>query len=332
MKQLNKLFLTGAAVALSTGLTLAQNTPSTTRQTDTDTQSRVLPDTTRSTTLSTDQNTVTKVNKASGLMGMDVRNQQDERLGEIKDLVVDLTSGKIAYAVLSVGGFLGIGDKLIAVPTSAFSLSPDQERLVLNADKARIQNSPGFAKNDWPDLNSPDWARDSQYWLSDTAQGTLGTTSSGIGLGTDADRVQSGTRSSTEANRALDRATTDADRALDRATTDADRALDRSTTTTTRDRDAADRLDSSLDRTSNQNVFKGRITAISPETRTMTVEGDSGKREFTFAERPTITLKDNRNPRLSDLRVGYPVSVGFEQEDGKYVAKSVTRTDTPEVR
>jgi sporulation protein YlmC with PRC-barrel domain len=314
----------------------------------------VLPDTTRSTTLTTDQNTVTKVNKASGLMGMDVRNQQDERLGEIKDLVVDLTSGKIAYAVLSVGGFLGIGDKLIAVPTSAFSLSPDQERLVLNADKARIQNSPGFAKNDWPNLNSPDWARDSQYWLSDTAQGTLGTTSSGIGLGTDADRVQSGTRSSTEANRALDRATTDADRALDRstteanraldratteanraldrATTDADRALDRSTTTTTRDRDAADRLDSSLDRTSNQNVFKGRITAISPETRTMTVEGDSGKREFTFAERPTITLKDNRNPRLSDLRVGYPVSVGFEQEDGKYVAKSVTRTDTPEVR
>ena len=91
-----------------------------------------------SATTSDQQNILSKANKASDLIGMDVRNQQNEKLGDIKDLVVDLPSGKISYAVLSVGGFLGIGDKLIAVPPSAFSVAPTQDTLVLNADKAKI--------------------------------------------------------------------------------------------------------------------------------------------------------------------------------------------------
>jgi sporulation protein YlmC with PRC-barrel domain len=273
---------------------------------------RVQTDVTRSVTLPADDSTVTKANKASGLIGMNVRNHQDERLGEIKDLVVDLHSGKIAYAVLSVGGFLGIGDKLIAVPSSAFTLSPNQDHLLLNADKARIENSPGFAKNAWPDVKSPDWDRESQYWLKDTAQGTLGTTRSGTGLGTDADRIQSGTRSSTDLNRPLDR------------TPDKDRTFDRPTTTTRE----SDRLGADFDR----NTFRGRITAIDPETRMMTVQGPSGTREFKFTDRPTITLKDSRNPSLADLKVGFPVSVGFHEQNGAYVAHSVIRTDAPEVK
>jgi sporulation protein YlmC with PRC-barrel domain len=311
-------------------LAVAQTTPGTTRLNENETPSRVQTDVNRSTTITSDDNTVTKVNKASGLIGMDVRNQQDERLGEIKDLVLDLQSGKIAYAVLSVGGFLGIGDKLIAVPPSAFTTGTDQDRLVLNADKARIQNSPGFAKNAWPDLNSSDWTANSQYWLSDSAQGTLGTTRSGTGLGTDADRIQSGTRSSTDPNRPLDRSTTVLPAPSDRR--DNDRLdTDRRNNRLDTDRRDTDRLDATADR-SNRNVFQGRITSVDPETRTMTVEGPSGSRTFQFTDRPTITLKDNRNPRLTDLKVGYPVSVGFHQEDGKYVAHSVTRTDTPEVK
>jgi sporulation protein YlmC with PRC-barrel domain len=118
---------------------------------------------------------LTKANKASGLIGMDVRNQQNEKLGDIKDLAVDLHSGRIAYAVLSVGGFLGIGDKYIAVPSSEFSISPDGKELILNADKARLQGAPGFAKNNWPDLNS--WQTHSTYWLPEgSAVGTPGAT------------------------------------------------------------------------------------------------------------------------------------------------------------
>jgi sporulation protein YlmC with PRC-barrel domain len=118
--------------------------------------------------------TLTKANKASNIIGMDVRNQQNEKLGDIKDLVLDLHTGRIAYAVLSVGGFLGIGDKYIAVPPSEFTTAPDGKSLILNADKARIEGAPGFAKNDWPDMNS--WkSTHSSYWLNqNTALGTTG--------------------------------------------------------------------------------------------------------------------------------------------------------------
>lgn len=225
---------------------------------------------------------ISKANKASGLIGMDVRNPENQKLGEIKDLVVDLHSGKIAYAVLSVGGFLGIGDKYVAVPPSAFSVAADQDRLVLNADKAKIQSAPSFAKTSWPDLNSAAWTSESAYWLSDTAQGTAGST-----------RVGSATESVTSEHR----------------------------TTTDHYGTAAHRT-----------TFRGRITAINVEAGTMTVEGPAGTREFKFSERPVITLKDSRNPRLSDLKVGYPVVVGYHDNNGMYTADTIIRSDTPEVK
>src|SRR5690242_8496972 len=85
-------------------------------------------------TTRTSESGLTKANKASSLIGMDVRNQQNEKLGDVKDLVVDLHTGKIAYAVLSVGGFLGIGDKYVAVPPNEFQMAPDGKDLILNAD------------------------------------------------------------------------------------------------------------------------------------------------------------------------------------------------------
>lgn len=116
---------------------------------------------------------VAKVNKASSLTGMAVKNMADEKLGDVKDIVLDLTSGKISYVVLSVGGFLGIGDKLIAVPPSAFTLSATSDSLLLDADKARIQAAPGFVQTAWPDVNDPNIV---SYWRTDRdAVGTGGT-------------------------------------------------------------------------------------------------------------------------------------------------------------
>lgn len=238
---------------------------------------------------------ISKVNKASGLLGMDVRNAQNEKLGEIKDLVVDLHSGKIAYAVLSVGGFLGIGDKYVAVPPSAFSAAPDQDRLVLNADKAKIQNAPSFAKTSWPDLNSPAWTTESSYWLSDgTAQGTVG-----------ASRTGTATESVTPPGR----------------------TSERFSTTERRERTGPNDLTSDQ-----RDMFRGKIIAINPEAGTMTVEGPAGTRDFKFNDRPNLTLKENRNPRLTDFKVGYPVVVGYHESNGSYVAHSLMRTDTPEVK
>ncbi len=66
----------------------------------------------------------------------------------------------------------------------------------------------------------------------------------------------------------------------------------------------------------------------------MTVENEWGKsREFGFDEKPMITLKDSRSPRLVDLKVGFPVSVGYyERPDGTYIAQTIIRTDAPEVK
>lgn len=101
---------------------------------------------------------VSDVHKASSIVGMKVKNQQDETLGTIEDLVVDLETGRISYAVLGVGGFLGIGEKFIAVPPSALSVGSDEKTLVLNADKAKIQAATGFVKTNWPDYRNPQWA------------------------------------------------------------------------------------------------------------------------------------------------------------------------------
>jgi len=120
-----------------------------------------------------DSKAVAKVNKASSLTGMAVRNNANEKLGDVKDIVFDLSTGKIGYVVLSVGGFLGIGDKLIAVPPSAFTSAPDGDALLLDADKAKLQAAPGFAQTAWPSVHDPTFGT---YWKTDRdALGTSGT-------------------------------------------------------------------------------------------------------------------------------------------------------------
>lgn len=103
------------------------------------------------------QSDVTVANRASKLVGMDVENRSGEKLGKIEDLVVDMNTGRISYAVLSVGGFLGVGEKYIAVPPSAFEFSAHDKKLVLNADKAKLERAHGFAKNNWPSVENPEW-------------------------------------------------------------------------------------------------------------------------------------------------------------------------------
>lgn len=90
--------------------------------------------------------------RASKLIGMEVRNANGENLGEIKDLIVDVKAEKVNYAVLSFGGVLGLGDKLFAYPVSAFKATGDKDELVLNVDKEKMKNAPGFERNRWPDL------------------------------------------------------------------------------------------------------------------------------------------------------------------------------------
>ena len=98
-----------------------------------------------------------RVLAADTLTGNKVVNRQEEDLGKIEHLMIDLENGRIAYAVLSFGGFLGMGDKLFAIPWSALAVDKDEKRFVLNVDKELLKLAPGFDKDKWPNMSDRTW-------------------------------------------------------------------------------------------------------------------------------------------------------------------------------
>ena len=90
------------------------------------------------------------------LVGNSVRNRQDEDLGRVEDVMLDLGTGRVAYVVLSFGGFLGIGNKLFAVPWAAFTLDSEHHAFVLDVSRERLSEAPGFDKDHWPDVVDDD--------------------------------------------------------------------------------------------------------------------------------------------------------------------------------
>ncbi len=94
---------------------------------------------------------------ASSLIGEDVVNDQEDDLGDIKEIMIDMRSGQVAYAVLAFGGFLGLGEKLFAVPWQALQLDTVNKRFVLSVDKERLKSAPGFDADDWPDMSDIAW-------------------------------------------------------------------------------------------------------------------------------------------------------------------------------
>ena len=119
--------------------------------------------------MSYEENDTYEINKNSGdglgpqimgvntLIGNDVYNKIEEDLGDIKEIMLDMESGKVVYAVLSFGGILGVGEKLFAVPWGALTLDTTNERFILNVEKDKLENAPGFDKDNWPDVADPSW-------------------------------------------------------------------------------------------------------------------------------------------------------------------------------
>jgi sporulation protein YlmC with PRC-barrel domain len=95
---------------------------------------------------------------AHTMLGNDVYNKDGEDLGDIKEFMIDMASGKVAYAVLSFGGLLGMGDKLFAVPWDALALDTTNKRFTLNVLKDAMKDAPGFDKDHWPSMSDPKWA------------------------------------------------------------------------------------------------------------------------------------------------------------------------------
>jgi len=113
--------------------------------------------------------------KSSNVVGMRVDNPQGEHVGRIESLVMEVKSGKIRYAAVSFGGFLGMGEKLFAVPWGAlkiqFNTERSQNHAVLDVSKSRLEKAPGFDKNHWPNFGDDKWASEvnSFYGLGQAA-------------------------------------------------------------------------------------------------------------------------------------------------------------------
>lgn len=109
--------------------------------------------------------------KASKIIGTGVVNPQGDGLGNIKELVVDPVTGRVAYAVVAFGGFLSMGEKLFAIPFTAFSYRVSQNEYVLDISKERLEAAPGFDADHWPAFTDEKWNRHvykyyerSPYW------------------------------------------------------------------------------------------------------------------------------------------------------------------------
>jgi len=94
---------------------------------------------------------------ASTLIGDKVVNLKNENIGKIEDLMIVLKDGRVGYAVLSFGGILGIGDKLFAIPWASLRIDQEKECFVMDVDKDKLDNAPGFDKDNWPDMEDEAW-------------------------------------------------------------------------------------------------------------------------------------------------------------------------------
>ncbi|MFB5148303.1 PRC-barrel domain-containing protein [Burkholderia orbicola] len=117
---------------------------------------------------------------ASTFEGDRVLTIDGDDIGKIAHIMLDVRAGRIAYAVVSSGGLLGIGDKLLAVPWNALVLDAERQCFVLPVGTERVREAPGFDKSRWPAMADPAWAEalhayygSSPYWLIEEGETAL---------------------------------------------------------------------------------------------------------------------------------------------------------------
>jgi len=103
---------------------------------------------------------------ANTLIGDAIVNPAGEKLGDLKDIVLDTGKGEIVYAVLASGGVLGVGEKLFAVPWHALRIEGDSDTLVLDASADRLKSATGFDKDHWPDAPDPGFVERGRTYYS----------------------------------------------------------------------------------------------------------------------------------------------------------------------
>lgn len=108
---------------------------------------------------------------SSSLQGDAIVSPDGDKLGTLKEIMIDLRTGNVAYAVLSRGGVMGVGEKLFALPWSLLTVDAEEKNLRLDVDPDLLENSTGFDPDDWPSFSSQEWAEETHrrfgvepYW------------------------------------------------------------------------------------------------------------------------------------------------------------------------
>ena len=112
---------------------------------------------------------------AGTLIGDHVHNLKNEHLGQIKEIMLDMRTGQVAYAVMSSGGFLSLGEKLFAVPWEHLKLDTVNKRFTLDVDKDTVENAPGFDTDHWPNMSDVEWENQVRGYYSSSlsARGSI---------------------------------------------------------------------------------------------------------------------------------------------------------------
>ncbi|MEO8111618.1 MAG: PRC-barrel domain-containing protein [Ginsengibacter sp.] len=98
---------------------------------------------------------------ATSVIGDKVHNAQDEHLGKIADIMIEIATGKIEYVVIEFGGFLTIGQKYFAIPFSLLQVDPAKKAFLLDQPKEKLEKAPGFDMSHWPETN---FHAEESYW------------------------------------------------------------------------------------------------------------------------------------------------------------------------
>ncbi len=110
---------------------------------------------------------------AGTLTGDKIRNPHGDQLGHLEEIVIDLDNGRVAYAVLAAGGFLGLGEKFFALPWDLITVDTETHELVVDLDQELLETAPGFDKDNWPATHDNSWLSDvyrfygrEPYWIA----------------------------------------------------------------------------------------------------------------------------------------------------------------------
>lgn len=95
-----------------------------------------------------------KLLTASTIIGDKVWNNNDEDMGTIKDIMLNIRTGEIEYYIIEFGGFLGIGEKFFAIPFRLLPVDPSRKVFRFNEKKETLKKAPGFDKEHWPGTNA----------------------------------------------------------------------------------------------------------------------------------------------------------------------------------